>query len=120
MENKCSKYEGLFIFSDKETLEKHIAECEECRQEAKKMEKVSGLIDEVKFHYLAKNKKKSNMKAACAVIFLLFSTFTYGFISNDDELMDTLRYGQSLSAEDLGFPVDSYGLLMVDEWTSKK
>jgi hypothetical protein len=29
-------------------------------------------------------------------------------------------YGNTLSAEDLGFPVDSYGLLMVDEWTLTK
>ena len=31
------------------------------------------------------------------------------------DLMDTLKYGDALSAEDLGFPVDSDGLLMVDE-----
>ena len=35
--------------------------------------------------------------------------------NNDEEFADTLMYGDSLSAEDLGFPVDSYGLLMVDD-----
>ena len=34
---------------------------------------------------------------------------------DDEDLYDTLKYGDTLSAEDLGFPVDSYGLLMVDD-----
>ena len=52
MDNKCSKYEGLFVFSDDETFRNHIAECEECRREYETMEKVSDLISEVRFHYL--------------------------------------------------------------------
>lgn len=36
MNDKCSKYEGLFIFSDDETLKKHLLECEECRREQEK------------------------------------------------------------------------------------
>ena len=116
MDNRCSKYEGLFVFSDDETFRKHIAECEECRREYEKMEKVSDLISEVRFHYLsrAKRSKLKNFSAACALILLLFSTITAGVVMNNEDLMDTLRYGESLSAEDLGFPVDSYGLLMVD------
>ena len=37
MDNKCSKYEGLFVFSDEETLKKHLEECEDYRKEAEKM-----------------------------------------------------------------------------------
>ncbi len=116
MENKCSKYEGLFVFSNADSLEKHLEECEECRQEHEKMQKVSELIGEVKFHYLAKRNKQRRkaFKAACVLMLLVFSTLTFGVAANNDDLMDTLRYGESLSAEDLGFPVDSYGLLMVD------
>ena len=33
MDNKCSKYEELFVSSDDEALEKHIAECDECKAE---------------------------------------------------------------------------------------
>lgn len=113
MDNKCSKYEGLFVFSDEETLANHIQECEECRAEHEKMEKVSELLGEVKFYYHARKKKKVKLRAVCAVALLLFSTLTFGIAMNDD-LIDTLRYGETLSAEDLGFPVDSYGLLMVD------
>jgi len=114
MEKKCSKYEGLFIFSDEETLKKHIEECEECRSEHEKMEKVSNLINEVKFYYRNKNRKAKKLRAVCALLFFMFFTATFGFVINDTDLTDELMYGQSLSAEDLGFPVDSYGLLMVD------
>ena len=114
MYDKCSKYEGLFIFSDDETLKKHLLECEDCRREQEKMDKVSGLIDEVKFHYYSKSKKKPILKIACVLMFLIFSTVTITVMENYDDMLDTLRYGDTLSAEDLGFPVDSYGLIAVD------
>ena len=115
MNNKCMKYEGLFIFSDDETLKKHLAECEECRAEQETMDKVSSLISEVRFHYYRKRKIMPKLRAVCAAALLLFSTLTLGIAVNDEDLMDTLRYVETLSAEELGFPVDSYGLLMVDE-----
>ena len=115
MDKKCSKYEGLFIFSDEETLKKHVEECAECKSEQAQMDKVSDLLGEVKFYYRAKNKRKNTLKIACASMFLIFFSATFGIIANNDDIADSLMYGNSLSAEDLGFPVDSYGLLMVDE-----
>ncbi len=115
MDNKCSKYESLFVFSDDETLKKHLEECEDCQKEHETMQKVSDLIGEVKFYYRKKQKKVLNFKVACAMSLVLFSSLSFGIIASNDDLVDTLRYGDSLSAEDLGFPVDSYGLLMVDE-----
>ncbi len=116
MDKKCSKYEGLFVFSDEDTLKKHLQECEECRQEQQQMDRVSELIDEVKLYYRAKDKKKRpKFRIACAMFLLIFSSLTAGVVVNDEDMMDTLRYGETLSAEDLGFPVDSYGLLMVGE-----
>ena len=41
MEKNCSKYEGLFVFSDEKTLNEHLAECSYCRAEHEKMQKVS-------------------------------------------------------------------------------
>ena len=114
MDNKCSKYEGLFVFSDEETLNKHLAECEDCRLEHEKMQKVSNLLGEVKFHYRSKKRKLMKLKAVCAVVMIMFFSASFGVITNDDEWADTLMYGESLSAEELGFPVDSYGLIMVD------
>lgn len=116
MENKCSKYESLFVFSDDETIKKHLEECEACREENKKMEKVSDLLQEVKFYYISKRKRKAiQYRVACALFFVVFSSISVGIALNDDDLMDTLKYGETLTAEDLGFPVDSYGLLMVDD-----
>ena len=114
MDKKCSKYEGLFIFSDEETLKKHIEECPECRAEHEKMQKVSELIGETKFYYKRKSEQIRKLKAICACVFLLFFSATFSIITNDSDLADSLMYGETLSAEDLGFPVDSYGLLMVD------
>ena len=79
------------------------------------MEKVSGLINEVKFYYAAKRRTKRKLKAVCAAILLIFFSTTFGIFAMDDDFTDVLVYGDTLSAEDLGFPVDSYGLLMVDE-----
>lgn len=118
MDNKCSKYEELFVSSSsQEELEKHVLECEECKAEYESQQKVSSLLDEVKMYYYAKRKKRiARLRAACAIMFMVFSLASVGgFALTNDDLMDTLKYGDTLSAEDLGFPVDSYGLLMVDE-----
>ena len=115
MDNKCSKYEGLFVFSDEETLKKHVEECEECRLEHEKMQKVSDLIGEVKFYYRKKQKNIRKLKAVCAALFLVVFSTTFCAVSMDSDFSDMLVYGTELSAEDLGFPVDSYGLIMVDE-----
>lgn len=117
MENKCSKFEELFIGASKEELEKHIQECEECRKEYEAQQKVSSLLDEVKMYYYSKRKKRiARLRAACAVMFMVFSLASVGgFALTNDDVLDTLKYGDTLSAEDLGFPVDSDGLLMVDE-----
>ena len=114
MENKCTKYEGLFIFSDKETFEKHLEECEDCKLEHEKMQKVSNLLGEVKFHYRKKSRRIRRLIAMCIAICLVCFSAAFGFVSNDGDLLDSLMYGDTLTAEDLGFPVDSYGLLMVD------
>lgn len=114
MDNKCSKYEGLFVFSDEETFQKHLEECSDCRAEHEKMQKVSALIAETKFYYRNKSRIVRKIKAVCCAICLIFCSATIGIVSGDSDLADALMYGESLSAEDLGFPVDSYGLLMVD------
>lgn len=116
MNKKCSKYEGLFVFSDEETFNQHILECEDCRLEHEKMQKVSSLIGEVKSHYYTKRRKIMKLKAVCAAAMIMFFSASFGVINEGgSDFADALMYGDSLSAEDLGFPVDSYGLLMVDD-----
>lgn len=113
MKDKCSKYEALFTFGDEEQLKAHIAECEDCRIEDETMQKVSALIQEVKPHYSKKRDFMLRMKVACVFIAIIVGGMTSVIGSNPD-MMDTLKYGTTLSAEDLGLPVDSYGLIMVE------
>lgn len=116
MDKKCTKYEGLFIFSDEETLKQHVSECEDCKREEELQNKVSSLIQEVKPYMLSRRRKKlQQLRVACMAIFMLFSSVSLGLVFTNDDVLDSLKYGDTLTAEELGFPVDSYGLLMVDE-----
>ena len=115
MDDKCSKYEGLFVFSDEKTLNEHLESCESCRLEHEKMQKVSDLLGEVKFYYKARSKKIMKLRAVCAAAMIMFFSATFRVVTTDSDLGDALMYGTTLSAEDLGFPVDSYGLIMVDD-----
>lgn len=51
---------------------------------------------------------------ACAVFAILFSVTALGVVNFNTDVADIIRYGTTLSADDYGFPVDSYGLLMVE------
>ena len=114
MKEKCSKYETLFTFGDEDQLNAHIAECEECQKEDETMKKVSALIQEVKPHYVKKRDFVMRMKVACLLFAIIFAGTTLSVIGTNQDVMDTLKYGSVLSAEDLGLTVDSYGLIMVE------
>ena len=114
MDNKCSKYEGLFVFSSDEKLKEHIEECDNCRAEQKKMDRISELIQEVKPYYTRKKNRLRRLRAVAAVLLVVLFSTTFGFLYSNEDLADSLMYGDTLTAADLGFPVDSYGLLMVD------
>ena len=111
---KCSKYEALYIFGNEETLKAHVETCEDCKKEQEKLDKVSDILKELRPYYIAKRKRKAQFKAACAVFAILFSGTTLGVINLNTDISDMIKYGNTLSAEDLGFPVDSYGLIMVE------
>ncbi len=114
MKEKCTKYEALFTFRSEDELMRHISECEDCRLEHEKMQKVSSLIEEVKPYYRAKRKNLAKIKIACALLMVMFSGTTLGLINFNPDISDTLKYGTTLSSEDLGLPVDSYGLISVE------
>lgn len=114
MDNKCTKYEGLFTFSDEETLKKHLETCENCRNEQKIMDKVSNLLQEVKPYYINKRKNTAKLKIACAMLTIILCTAVMGVVNFNTDISDIIKYGNTLSAEDLGLPVDAYGLLMVE------
>ena len=114
MKDKCNKYEALFTFADEETLKKHIDECEDCKKEQETMDRVSQLLKEVKPYYMAKRKNTAKLKMACAIFTIMLSTAALGIVNFNTDISDIIKYGNTLSAYDLGLPVDNYGLLMVE------
>ena len=114
MDDKCKKYEGLFVFADEETLKQHVKTCKDCHKEQEIMDKVSKLIEEVKPYYISKRKKTAKLKIACAMLTILLSATVMGVVNFNTDISDIIKYGSTLSAEDLGLPVDAYGLLMVE------
>lgn len=114
MKEKCTKYEALFTFRSNEELEQHIQECEDCKLEHEKMLKVSELLKEVKPYYKEKRGNLAKIKVACALFLLMTSGTTLGLINYNTDISDTIKYGTTLSAEDLGLPVDTYGLITVE------
>ena len=114
MDDKRKKYEGLFVFADEETLKQHVKTCKDCQKEQEIMDKVSKLIEEVKPYYISKRKKTAKLKIACAMLTILLSATVMGVVNFNTDVSDIIKYGSTLSAEDLGLPVDAYGLLMVE------
>lgn len=114
MTDKCTKYEALFTFADEKTFQEHLKTCKDCQAEHEKMNNVSELIKEVKTHYISKRKNIAKVKIACAVFAMCLSATTLGVINLNTDISDTIKYGTTLTAEDLGLPVDAYGFLMVE------
>lgn len=114
MQEKCSKYEGLFVFSDEKTLLEHVENCPDCKKEHEKMQKVSNLLQEVKPILLKKRYSAAKLKAVCALFVMCICVSTLCVINFNTDIADRINYGTTLSAEDLGLPVDSYGLIMVN------
>ncbi|MCD8378453.1 MAG: hypothetical protein LUB59_06670 [Candidatus Gastranaerophilales bacterium] len=113
MKKKCTKFETLFTFCDEKTLTEHVNQCEDCRREYEKMNKVSALIQEVKPHY--KQNKYYAVRVACLLFAFIIGGVTFQIADMNYGLVDTIKYGQRFTAEDLGFQTDEYGLLMVGD-----
>ena len=114
MKEKCTKYESLFTFRSEEELQQHLLECEDCRLEHEKMQKVSELLKEDKPYFRERRRYLATVKVACALFMLMVSGSTLGVINFNTDISDTLKYGAALSSEDLGLPVDSYGLIYIE------
>ena len=114
MKERCTKYEALFTFADEITLQEHLKVCEDCRKEQKEMDKVSELIKEVKPFLKKKKTSYHHLKVACILFALVIGGASVGVVGTNQDVMDYIKYGETLSAEDLGFPVDSYGFLLVE------
>lgn len=112
MTKKCNKFESLFTFSDEATLLEHISECEDCKAEYDKMNKVTALIKEVRPHYY---KGFNAVRVACILFAFMISGATLHFADMNYGIVDSLMYQNEYTAEELGFQTDDYGLIMVSE-----
>jgi len=117
-ENKCQKYEQLFIFGDEEKLEEHLKECPHCRELHEKMQKVSALVKEAKPAFKKERKKTLAIRTVCASMLLVFTFFGIGLFGNiaDKGMITASNYDDiyyESVIDDWGFPVDEYGLLLV-------
>ena len=117
MKEKCNKYEAYFTFRDEKELLEHVENCPDCKIEHEKMQKVSDLIGEVRPYFLAQKqrekKKLYKLKAACFSIALIFFALGGTALNYEYDIVNSIVY-HNLSAEDLGFPTDEYGLIMVE------
>lgn len=114
MDNKCNKYEALINFGSDEELNKHILECSDCREEHEKILAVSALIQEAKPYYLSQKSKMKKLRVACVMVFTLFTGVTFGVLNDNYNIIDTLSYQDGITLEEMGFPTDDYGFIMVD------
>ena len=114
MTEKCRKYEILTNFGTEEELLKHVEECADCKAEHEKMLAVSALIQEAKPYYFKQKSKSKKLKIACAMFLIMFAGTFFGILNYNYDIIDNLTYGSSMTIEDMGFPTDDYGFIMVD------
>ena len=110
---KCNGYESMFTFLSEEAFNEHLKECEECRLEHEKMQRVSELIQEAKPYIQKTKKKKTALKAACAAFAIISMSACFQFFAVTG-LYDEIAYANSPTIEEMGLPVDEYGFLLVD------
>ena len=116
---ECNKFKEYFIFCNEEDFNKHVEECPECAAEYEQFNRISDLVKEVRFEYKQKRKNKFMSKVACISGIAMF-TATFGILSlltdyhDYNYYNDYNNYLQDSITEEMGYPIDNYGLIKVD------
>ena len=115
-ENKktCNGYEAMYTFLSEEAFNEHLKVCEECAKEHARMQRVSELIQEVKPYIKEKQKRRTILKSAAAFFVVAFATLSIPLCMTRVNVYDDLVAQNSLTAQELGLPVDEYGFLYVE------
>lgn len=112
--NKCNKYEALFVFQNDDVLNEHIKSCPDCMKEYEKQLKVSSLVKEVAPIYLNKIKQKkvsaAKKLACCFVAFIGVTVFSAYKIYDENSFQVNMADEESYISA-MGLPVDDYGFL---------
>jgi len=120
MEEKCGKYESLFIFGSHDDFENHLKICSECRAEHEKYQKVAKLVKEVKPLYKQQKQNKKIFVSIAAGFITLFLVFFAVNHQNSSSLRISSSNLENTTVQEIsiinqmGFPTDEYGLLMVE------
>lgn len=116
MENKCNKYESLFVFSDEESLKKHLEICPDCQKEHSKMLQVASLAKEVKPFIKTKNtynrKIFSNIAACIIISFVAFASVQMFYVNPQVSKLKFVKANSVITQ--MGLPTDEYGLLEIE------
>ena len=116
-EHKRNKDEAYVNFKDDKEFLEHVANCPECTKEHEKMQKVSSFINELRPYFFEHTKRKNKvhyaLKSACLTLALMFFAIGGSALNYQYDIVNSIVY-HNLSAEDLGFPTDEYGLIMVE------
>ncbi len=115
-ENKktCNGYEAMYTFLSEEAFNEHLKVCEECAKEHARMQRVSELIQEAKPYIKEKQKRRTILKSAAAFFVVAFATLSIPLCMTGVNVYDDLVAQNSLTAQELGLPVDEYGFLYVE------
>lgn len=113
MDNKCDKFEAMFVFASEEDFQKHLSECADCREEYSKADKLSSLIKEAAPLYLAKERNTKFKKIMSCCVFLFFAVASIIGLGVNTYRQGDVGYSETSVIYDLGLPVDDYGLLKI-------
>lgn len=119
MNNKCDKYESLFIFGSKEDFSEHLKTCTDCQNEHEQMKKVACVVKEVKPFITNKENNVVNFPlyskiVACFIMPLIFS-FAFNLFSPQKANPEIAWAKQSSVVTEMGLPSDEFGLLTIEQ-----
>ncbi len=104
---KCEGFKEQFINLNENELYEHIQTCESCRIEYLEMQKLSEVLKTVKPYYIKKQNIIKTFKTAAILTLTIFTGFMATYLTGT-------YHQNNLSFDDLGFPTDEYGFILVD------
>lgn len=115
-ENKktCNGYEAMYTFLNEDDFNKHLQVCEQCAKEHEKMQRVSELIQEAKPYINAIQGKNRVLKNTAAFFVIAFAALSIPAYMTGVDVYDNMIAQNTPTVQELGLPVDEYGLLYVE------
>ena len=110
----CNGYEAMFTFLSDEDFNAHLEVCEECAKEHERMQKVSALIQEAKPYIKRKRKTARVLVIAAAFFMAVFTTLGVPLCMVGVDVYDNMVTQNAVDNQDMGLPVDEYGLLYIE------